>query len=47
MPIFTRDSSLGVWAEKDCVETETTSVRVRDYKPFPGKLAMMQSAIAA
>ncbi len=47
MPIFTRDSSLRVWAAKDCVETETTSVRIGKYNPPPAVRAAMQDQMAA
>ena len=35
IPVFKRDRSLKAWADTDCVESETKSVRVVKYCPFP------------
>ncbi|KQX21784.1 hypothetical protein ASD01_29145 [Ensifer sp. Root423] len=35
IPVFQRDRALKTWANLDCVESETKSVRVQKYRPYP------------
>ncbi|RVH29552.1 hypothetical protein CN211_24060 [Sinorhizobium meliloti] len=35
IPVFQRDRALKTWADLDCVESETKSVRPQKYRPYP------------
>ncbi|WP_192936256.1 hypothetical protein [Sinorhizobium meliloti] len=42
IPVFQRDGTLETWAYRDCVESETRSVRVQKYRPYPDAVAAIQ-----
>ncbi|MDW9550730.1 hypothetical protein [Sinorhizobium meliloti] len=35
IPVFQRDRTLKTWAGVDCIESETRSLHVQKYRPFP------------
>ncbi|OAP41398.1 hypothetical protein AU381_05890 [Sinorhizobium glycinis] len=42
IPVFQRDRTLKTWADVDCVESETRSVRVQKYRPLPAAVEAFQ-----
>ncbi|AFL48799.1 hypothetical protein USDA257_c01990 [Sinorhizobium fredii USDA 257] len=42
IPVFQRDRTLETWANRDCVESETRSVHVQKYRPYPDAVEATQ-----
>lgn len=41
IPVFKRDRALKAWAGVDCVESETRSLYVQKYRPFPAAVGAL------
>jgi Fe2+ transport system protein FeoA len=42
IPVFQRDRALETWADVDAVESETRTVEVQKYRPFPAAVETIQ-----
>jgi hypothetical protein len=43
IPVFKRDRTLKTWADVDCVESETRSLHVQKYRPYPDAVGLSEA----